>query len=238
MYVIFECAEVVKKYGSLPALNSISLKAYANRTLALLGPSGSGKSVFMRTVAGLSRCDSGTISLALGINIEKKSYKNKYQKELTSYLPEQDYLPDELTVADIIKLFIDYFSNFFESYAMKFAADLNINLNKKYGKLSKTQRAAVRLMLTLSRHSCIYILDEPFAELDSLQLDYFIREMSENMKGKTIILSTNMIAQSEPLFDDVVFFQNGTVRVCDSANAIRENSGMCIADFYKETFKC
>ena len=59
--------------------------------------------------------------------------------------------------------------------------------------------------------------------------------MDENA---TILISTHLISDVENILDDVVFIQNGQIRLCDSVDNIRFHQGKSVDSLFREVFKC
>ena len=106
--MILESREVTKKYGSKTAVNQVSLQLEPGLVYAMLGPNGSGKTTWMKMVAGLVKPTSGEI-LYQGTPIGKES-----KKEI-AYMSTEPYFYNWMTVADVGK----YYEDFFEDFSME-----------------------------------------------------------------------------------------------------------------------
>lgn len=104
--MILESREVTKKYGSKTAVNQVSLQLEPGLVYAMLGPNGSGKTTWMKMVAGLVKPTSGEI-LYQGTPIGKES-----KKEI-AYMSTEPYFYNWMTVSDVGKYYEDFFEDFF-----------------------------------------------------------------------------------------------------------------------------
>ena len=105
MGAILTVTDLTKRYGTKTALRGISLSVEPGRILGLMGPNGSGKTTFMKIVAGLLRASSGDVSVCGNkIGIESK-------KEV-SFLPDRNILPKWMNADDAIDYYADYFADF------------------------------------------------------------------------------------------------------------------------------
>lgn len=103
--MILESREVTKKYGSKTAVNQVSLQLEPGLVYAMLGPNGSGKTTWMKMVAGLVKPTSGEI-LYQGTPIGKES-----KKEI-AYMSTEPYFYNWMTVSDVGKYYEDFFEDF------------------------------------------------------------------------------------------------------------------------------
>ena len=85
------CQDLSKRYGGFPALDGINLTIHRGRIIGLLGPNGSGKTTFLKLIAGLLTPSRGQILInGVPVGVETKSH--------VSYLPERTYFEDGMSV--------------------------------------------------------------------------------------------------------------------------------------------
>lgn len=229
---MLSCRELTKSYGSANALCGVSLDIYKGRIVGLLGPNGSGKTTMIKMAAGLLTPGSGTIT----INGEPIGVKTK---KIVSYLPDRDYLPDYMKVSEIVKLFSEFYEDFDIANAFDMLNRLGIDLNKKFKAMSKGMREKIQLSLVMSRRALIYLLDEPIAGVDPAARDYILNTILSNYnRESTLIISTHLIRDIEPVLDDVLMLQYGTVRAYDSAENMRAKTGMSVDEYFREVYRC
>ncbi len=232
MEPILTCEGLTKQYGSMPALSNASFNIYAGRIIGLLGPNGSGKTTFIKMAAGLLRPTSGKLTVCGNeVGVETK--------KIVSYLPDRDYLPDYMKVSDIITMFSDFYADFDSVKALDMLSRLGIDLTKRFQKLSKGMREKVQLSLVMSRQAKLYLLDEPIAGVDPAARDFILGTIMQNYnKEAAVVISTHLIYDIEQVLDDVLMLQNGTVRLYDSANALRTQTGMSVDMYFREVYRC
>ena len=160
-------------------------------------------------------------------------------KKIVSYLPDRDYLPDYMKVSDIITMFSDFYADFDSVKALDMLSRLGIDLTKRFQKLSKGMREKVQLSLVMSRQAKLYLLDEPIAGVDPAARDFILGTIMQNYnKEAAVVISTHLIYDIEQVLDDVLMLQNGTVRLYDSANALRTQTGMSVDMYFREVYRC
>lgn len=232
METILTCRGLTKTYGGFPALTNASFNLYSGRVIGLLGPNGSGKTTFIKLASGLLTPSSGEIEICGNkIGVETK--------KVVSYLPDRDYLPDYMRVSDILKMFAEFYSDFDSAKALDMLSRLSIDLNKRFSSLSKGMREKIQLSLVMSRNAKLYLLDEPIAGVDPAARDYILDTILSNYnKEAAVVISTHLIYDIEHVLDDVLMLQNGTVRLYDSADNMRAQTGMSVDAYFREVYRC
>lgn len=224
------CNNLKKKYFNKTAMENITLELEPGRIYALLGPNGSGKTTFMKTVAGLVKPTEGTV-LYKGQSIGVASKKE------VSYMPTESYFYPYMTVEDVGKYYQDFFADFDLDVYKKMLADMGVDVKDKVSKLSTGMAAKVRLAAALSRKAKLYLLDEPLNGIDLVARD---KIMSTILKvadeDVTIVISSHLVEELETVVDGVIFIKNGKNVLVGDADGIREEHGKSIADVYRETF--
>ncbi len=232
MEPILECHGLSKAYGGFLALNNINLTFNRGRIIGLLGPNGSGKSTFLKLINGLLVPSSGSI-LINGVAPGRQSRLS------ISYLPERTYLPDNLTIRQIVDFFNDFYSDFDRNKAADMLNRLNLNPDLNLKILSKGNKEKVQLILVMSRNAQLYCLDEPIGGVDPAARDYILNTiLGTYNRNATILISTHLIQDIETILDDVIFIQNGNIRLYAPAEEVRRQEGRSIDDYFREVFRC
>ncbi|MCQ2456773.1 MAG: ABC transporter ATP-binding protein [Clostridia bacterium] len=229
---ILETKGLTKVYsGSKPALDTVSLGIEKGRIVGLLGPNGSGKTTLIKLVNGLLSPTSGEIlidGMAPGVETKK----------IVSYLPDKDFLASWMTVKQALDYFCDFFADFRRERAEKMLSNLGIEQNQKIKTLSKGNREKVALILTMSREAKLYLLDEPIAGVDPATRDYILNTIISNYaENSTVIISTHLIADVEPVLNDVIFIKDGRIEMFRSAEEIREAEGKSVDALFREVYR-
>ena len=160
-------------------------------------------------------------------------------KKIVSYLPERTYLNSWMKVSDMIEYFSDFYEDFDRSRAFDMLKRLNINPSDRLRTMSKGTKEKVQLILVMSRRARLYCLDEPIAGVDPAARDYILSTIINNYdENATILISTHLISDVENILDEVVFIQNGHIRMVDSVENIRFNQGKSVDTLFREVFKC
>ena len=97
----------------------------------------------------------------------------------------------------------------------------------------------MQLILVMSRRARLYCLDEPIAGVDPAARDFIMTTILNNYaQDATILISTHLIADVENILDDVIFLQNGQIRLFSPVDDIRYQQGKSLDGLFREVFKC
>ena len=232
MEAIFECRGLTKRFGRKTALNGADLAVGRGKIVGLLGPNGSGKTTLMKLANGLITPSAGEIL----IDGRKPGPETK---KIVSYLPDASYLPDWMRVEQLAELFRDFYEDFKLDKAMEMLARLEISGQEKLKTLSKGTKEKVQLVLAMSREAQLYLLDEPIGGVDPAAREYILNTIVRNYSEEaTVIISTHLIADVEPVLDDAVFIREGEILLNRPVDDIRAEQGMSVDGYFREVFKC
>lgn len=232
MNQILECNALTKQYSGFTALSNVNLSIQRGRIVGLLGPNGSGKTTFIKLLNGLLVPSHGE----LFINGKNPGVETK---KIVSYLPDKNYLNNNLKVSNLIHLFEDFYEDFRPKKAYEMLERLNISPDKRMKHLSKGTKEKVQLILVMSREAQLYCLDEPIGGVDPASRDYILNTIISNYnEDATVIISTHLIADIENILDDIILLQNGNVVRSASVDDIRSKEGKSIDALFREVFRC
>lgn len=195
------------------AVNNISFRVYPGEVFGLLGPNGSGKSTVLKMILGLLNPTRGHLSV-FGL-----SPKNVRLKQRIGYLPEESYLYEYLTSEEIL----DFYGRLLglarperKTHIKQLLAMIGLSHagNRPVGEFSKGMARRICLAQALLNDPDLIILDEPTSGLDPLgcrQVKDLIGILAR--RGKTIILSSHLLADVESVCDRVAIMCNGEIVV-------------------------
>lgn len=229
---VFVCEKVSKRYGSFQALKQVSFSVGKGKIVGLLGPNGSGKSTLIKLANGLLVPTEGNIKID-GEPVGRRT------KSMVSYLPERTYLNTWMRVEEMVEYFADFYEDFSKEKAYTMLGELHIDRNQRLSQLSKGNREKVQLILVMSRSAKLYMLDEPIGGVDPAARDYILNTIISNYsKDATVVISTHLIEDIEPVLDEAVFLKDGKIFAHRAVDDIRETEGMSVDAYFREVFKC
>ena len=214
---------VSKSYGATPALENVSLDIPAGKIVGLLGPNGSGKTTLIKLINGLLQPDQGRVLI-------NDMDPSPATKAIVAYLPDTTYLNEQMKVKEALT----YFKTFYKDFNLERAHDENSRLKK----LSKGNKEKVQLILVMSRDARLYVLDEPIGGVDPAAREYILNTIINNYSPtSTVLISTHLISDIEPILDEIVFLKDGKVVRQGNVDDIRYESGESIDQLFRQEFK-
>ena len=234
---LLECEHLSKRYtkNGYFALYDLNLTLVRGRVVGLLGPNGSGKSTLIKLITGLLVPTEGSVRVN-GVTVTADSTETR---ERIAYLPERIALDKSRSVAQYLTFFRDFYPNFNAGRALDMLSRLCIDPGMKLKTMSKGTLEKVQLILTMARDADLYLLDEPIAGVDPAARDYILGTIfSCASPFSTILLSTHLIYDIEPILTDAIFLRQGQIMIAGDANAIRNDKGKSLDMLFREVFRC
>ena len=156
-----------------------------------------------------------------------------------SYLPDADWLPDWMRVEELVEMFRDFYADFDTAKASEMLEKLELSPKAILKSLSKGNKEKVQLILAMSRNARLYLLDEPIGGVDPAARDYILNTIISNYsKDATVVISTHLIEDIEPVLDEAVFLKDGKIFAHRAVDDIRETEGKSVDAYFREVFKC
>ncbi|MHA6742979.1 ABC transporter ATP-binding protein [Rhodococcus erythropolis] len=197
---------LVKTFGTTRALDGLDLEVSAGEVHGFLGPNGSGKSTTIRVLLGLLRSDSGDATVLGG---------DPWRDAVTlhrrlAYVPGDVNLWPNLTGGEAIDLLAGLRGGLDRKRRSELLDRFELDPTKKARTYSKGNRQKVALVAAFSSDVDLYVLDEPTSGLDPLMEAVFqdcVEEVAH--AGKTVLLSSHILAEVEALCDRVSIIRDG-----------------------------
>lgn len=222
---------VSKKYGNYKALDGINLELTGGKIIGLCGPNGAGKTTLIKSVVGLLRDFSGSIDI---LDYQSGGATNA----LISYLPDVEHIDGNVTANKMSKLYTDIYPDFDKNLLVEIISKLGLEMNMPISSMSKGMREKFQLALCLSRRAKVYIFDEPIAGVDPASRDSIIETiLNHYTEDALVIIATHLIADIEPVLDEVVFLKDGKVELHRNCDELREERNSSINDIFREVYK-
>jgi ABC-2 type transport system ATP-binding protein len=211
---------VCKSFGSVRAVDGLSVRVPQGSVYGFLGPNGAGKTTTLRMVMDIIRPDRGTVRL-LG------QHGSTLPRQCVGYMPEERGLYRKMTVTRVL--------SYFGSLKGLTSADLKSQVSQWLERLSLTEHAGkkveelsrglhqkLQFAVTVINDPELLVLDEPFAGLDPVNQD-LLWEIIDRMRqeGKTVLFSTHAMHEAEQLCDFLILINRGKVVVDGTLASIR-----------------
>lgn len=206
------------------AVKEVSFSVRRGEIFGLLGPNGSGKSTTIKMMLGLLHPTHGDIQV-LG-----QSPRDVPVKKRIGYLPEESYLYNYLTSEETLDFYARLFN--LDAAARRERIDQLLDMigmaharHRTVGEFSKGMARRIGLAQALINDPDFIILDEPTSGLDPIgcrQVKDLIVLLAK--RGKTILLSSHLLADVEDVCDRVAILYNGEIQAQGTMNELLEES--------------
>ncbi|MEX1376812.1 MAG: ABC transporter ATP-binding protein [Eubacteriales bacterium] len=222
--------DLTKSFGSVKAVDKVSVTLQSGKIYGLLGPNGSGKTTLMRMIAGLFYPAKGSIE----VNEEKISVASKAS---IAYMPTESFFYDYMKIKDVENFFTDFFEDFDKEKFDELLGKMKLERKMKISSLSSGMNAKLRVALTMARKAKVYLLDEPLNGIDLLARDAIMAAIIGGANEENaVVISSHLIDVMENVLDDVIFIKDGQIVINENAEEAREKHSKSIADLYKEVY--
>lgn len=227
---MLESKAITKLFGSVAAVDHVSLRLEKGHIYAMLGPNGSGKTTWMKMAAGLIKPSAGEM-LFEGNPVGIESRKS------VAYMSTEPYFYAWMTVRDVGKYYQDFFADFSYDRYLMLLEKMELKEEMKTRALSSGMMAKLKIAVTLARDARVYMLDEPFNGIDLLARDE-IRQciLAAAAEEKVMLLSSHLVEEMEAIADQAVFIKEGKLIECVDIEEMRGERGLSMADRYREIY--
>lgn len=225
---MLECAGLSKTYRMKQAVAGISLRLEEGKIYGLLGENGSGKTTWMKMIAGLTKPTSGKI-------IYEGHGLCRSDKAEIAYMSTEPFFYDYMRVSDVGKYYQDFFEDFDPEKFDGMCGKMGLEPAMKVRELSSGMNAKLKIAATLARNARLFLLDEPLNGIDYKAREEIVSLILEEAGEKnTFVISTHLIDEIESFVDEALFVKNGELlRVVDLEKE-RIASGRSVTDIYME----
>jgi ABC-2 type transport system ATP-binding protein len=211
------CEGLVKRYGSVVAVDGLSLVVDRGECFGLLGPNGAGKTTAIEILEGLLEPDAGRVEV---LGLTWASSERELRQRLGIQLQETQ-LSDKLTVRESLRMFRSFYDQGRTVDELLALVDLGSKAESWFGKLSGGQKQRLALACALAGRPDVLFLDEPTTGLDPQsrrQLWDLLRRFRAD--GGTILMTTHYMDEAELLCDRVAIVDQGRVIALDTPAAL------------------
>lgn len=205
---IIEIKGLSKSYGKQVALEGVNLNVKKGEVYGFIGPNGAGKSTTIRILLGMIKKDGGVVKI-----LGKDPWDNAVEiHKKIAYIPGDVNLWPNLTGGEVIDFLGRLNGQVDSNLKQELLEKFQLNPKKKCHSYSKGNRQKVALVSAFLSDAEVLILDEPTSGLDPLMEQVFQSCILELKKqGKTIFLSSHILAEVEALCDRVGIIRQGKI---------------------------
>ncbi|PIS47203.1 MAG: ABC transporter ATP-binding protein [Elusimicrobia bacterium CG08_land_8_20_14_0_20_51_18] len=241
---MIEIRNLVKKYSGKTILGGINLDIKDGEIFSLLGPSGTGKSTFLKSIIGLVKPDGGSIKID-GADITKTFGEFEIQKirKNFGYLFQEGALFDSLNVWENVAFGLRYLTDIKESEYLKTAGEklelvgLKNSENLKISELSGGMKKRVALARAIAANPKYLLYDEPTTGLDPVTAETvseLIKEMSKKLKVTSISV-THDVKLALEISDRIALLNEGGFACLGTPEEIKNSKNGIVKEFIENS---
>jgi ABC-2 type transport system ATP-binding protein len=210
---MIDIQDIVKKYPTVTALDSVTLKVEQQEFFGLLGPNGAGKTTLMNLLVGYVNPDSGTIT----IDGESITQDTMEIRKKIGFVPQSLALYDELTAQENLEIFGRMFD--ISRLLLKKRIEEQLNAvelydrrNEKVKTFSGGMKRRLNMIVSLLHDPKVLLCDEPTVGVDPQSRNAIFEFLSSlNKQGKTIIYTTHYMEEAERLCSRIGIIDHGKI---------------------------
>jgi ABC-2 type transport system ATP-binding protein len=205
-----------KSYGNVHAVRSVDLAIAPGETVAILGPNGAGKTTTIEMVLGLTRPDSGTVTLF------GKSPAQAVAAGAVGGMLQTGALVEFLSVRELVTMVASVYPRPLPvEHAMRLAGVTEF-AERRTNKLSGGQTQRVRFAIALVSNPDLFMLDEPTAAVDvEGRREFWASIRAVAAEGKTVIFATHYLEEADAYADRIVLMARGRIVADGPATEIK-----------------
>lgn len=212
-----------KHYGSVPAVDGVSLDVPTGAVFALVGPNGAGKTTTMGCIEGLKVPDAGAVRV---LGLDPQTERERLYRRVGVQMQE-DGMYGRIRVGEALTLFASFYDDPLSPLELLERFDLVDKQGAYFSSLSGGQKRRVSLAIALLGRPEVILLDEPTSGLDP----HGRRRLWKTIRstcgaGATILLTTHLLDEAEDHCDEVAMMDRGRVVAVGSPRDLMEQYGL------------
>ena len=203
-------------------LDNVSLTIPGGCVLGLIGENGAGKSPLIKSVLGMIRPDSGTVTI-LG-----NAKRTPLVMEDVGVALDEVGIPSCLTTAQVGRVMAASFRNWDQAQYERYLKALALPEKKAFKDFSKGMKMKLGIAVALSHHARLLILDEATSGLDPVVRDEVLELLRHFVaqEDHAILMSSHIVSDLEKLCDYIAFVHKGKLLLVEEKDRLLEEYGL------------
>lgn len=217
---IVSLENVSKRFGSVQALDDVSLHIEPGSIIGLLGANGSGKSTLLRHIIGLYLPNDG-VCRTFG---REAAQLTPHEMARIGYVHQEGKLFDWMTVRQLVNYVSAYYPSWNRELEARYIREFEVPEKTRIGSMSPGVRQKIAVLLAVGFEPELLILDEPAAAMDPISRGQFLDLLVEIIQDpkRTVIISSHILSDVEKVIDHVVIMDKGRILRNCSFDDLRE----------------
>jgi len=224
---MIELDRLVKNFGSLVAVNDLSLKIGKGEFFAMLGPNGAGKTTAIKLLTGLIKPTSGRARIC-GFDVQTQPLEARRR---LAYVPDFPFLYDKLTAWEFFRFTGEMFrldARRIKKNATELVSRFHLEeyADRTLENLSHGTRQRIAIVSALLHDPEVFVVDEPMVGLDPQHARVVKDVLKErSLAGTTVLVSTHQLAIAEEMADRIGIIHGGKLIAAGTREELRKLSG-------------
>ncbi len=203
---MLEMKNVTKRFGTVAALDDLTMTVPQGGVYGLVGPNGAGKSTAIRHLTGIYRPDAGSVCLD-----GQPIWENPRMKQIIGYIPDDVFYFPSATMEDMRRFYRGMYPSFDDALFDRLYDAFRLPRKGQIRRFSKGMQKQAAFHLTLAIHPEVMILDEPVDGLDPVMrrqvMSLVLSDVAEH--GTTVLISSHNLRELEDVCDHVGIMDHG-----------------------------
>lgn len=216
-----EASNLSKAFGQKQVLRDMSFAIAPGDVIGVLGKNGAGKTTLLEIILGFTPASSGAVRV-----FGHESYGLPGDvKARVGFVPQQDELLDQLTVADQLRVVASFYSRWDSALIERLCSEWGVNVNARIKGMSVGERQKLSILLAFGHKPELLILDEPVASLDPIARRQFLEQLLtlSTDEQRAIVFSSHIVSDIERLANRIWIVKDGRLDWQGDLDSLKES---------------
>ncbi len=216
-----EASNLRKAFGQKQVLQDMSFGVSPGDVVGVLGKNGAGKTTLLELMLGFTAPTAGAIRV---FGHESHRLPGAI-KARVGFVPQQDELLDQLTVADQLRVIASFYSHWDSALIDRLCGEWGVNVNARIKSMSVGERQKLSILLAFGHKPDLLILDEPVASLDPIARRQFLEQLlTISTDGqRAIVFSSHIVSDIERLANRIWILKDGKLDWQGDLDSLKES---------------
>ena len=216
-----EASNLSKSFGDKQVLQEMSFGVSPGDVIGVLGKNGAGKTTLLELMLGFTPPTGGAVRI---FGHESYSLPGSV-KARVGFVPQQDELLDQLTVADQLRVIASFYPRWDSALITRLCGEWGVNMNARIKSMSVGERQKLSILLAFGHKPELLILDEPVASLDPIARRQFLEQLlTISADGqRSIVFSSHIVSDIERLANRIWILKDGKLDWQGDLDSLKES---------------
>jgi ABC-2 type transport system ATP-binding protein len=210
-----------KKFGAKQVIDDLSFEVSPGDVIGVLGKNGAGKTTLLELMLGFTPPSAGGVrifghpSVALPGDVKLR----------VGFVPQQDELLEQLSVADQLRLIASFYPHWDSSLIERLCNEWGVDPRARIKNMSVGERQKLSILLAFGHRPDLLVLDEPVASLDPMARRQFLEQLVDASAGgdRAIVFSSHIVSDIERLANRIWILKDGRLDWQGDLDSLKES---------------